>query len=105
MTTFGIDLGTTYSCISHVDASGRTVISKNADGDEVTPSAVFFESASNVIVGKQAKLVAKISPDQVVTLIKRSMGQPGVTLTFHGVTHTPESISALILKELVQAVE
>ncbi|WP_327006419.1 Hsp70 family protein [Dactylosporangium sp. NBC_01737] len=105
MTTFGIDLGTTYSCIAHIDADGRTVISKNADGDEVTPSAVFFESASNVIVGKQAKLVAKISPDQVVTLIKRSMGQPGVTLTFHGVAHTPESISALILKELVQAVE
>jgi molecular chaperone DnaK (HSP70) len=105
MATFGIDLGTTYSCIAHIDASGRTVISKNADGDEVTPSAVFFESASNVIVGKQAKLVAKISPDLVVTLIKRSMGQPGVTLTFHGVTHTPESISALILKELVQAVE
>lgn len=105
MTTFGIDLGTTYSCIAHIDAKRGPVISKNGDGDENTPSVVFFESATNVIVGKQAKNVAKISPELVVQLIKRSMGQPGVELVFHGKTHTPESISALILKELVRAAE
>ncbi|WP_430786427.1 Hsp70 family protein [Actinoplanes sp. G11-F43] len=105
MTTFGIDLGTTYSCIAHVDGRRGPVISKNADGDDSTPSVVFFESATNVIVGKQAKNVAKISPELVVSLIKRSIGQPGVELRFHDVAHTPESISALILKELVRAAE
>jgi molecular chaperone DnaK (HSP70) len=103
MTTFGIDLGTTYSCIAHIDASGRPVISKNADGDDAMPSVVFFESAGNVIVGKQAKNSAKINADQVVSLIKRKMGESRTQLDFHGVTHTPESISALILKELARS--
>lgn len=103
MTTFGIDLGTTYSCIAHMDSNGRPVISKNADGDDTTPSVVFFESASNVIVGKQAKNSAKLHGERVVSLIKRRMGEPGTQLTFDGVSHTPESISALILKELTHA--
>ena len=52
--TFGIDLGTTYSCISYVDEFGKPVTVKNAENDRITPSVVFFDGGS-VIVGKVAK--------------------------------------------------
>lgn len=102
MATFGIDLGTTYSCIAYVDDTGRAVIAKNAVGEDTTPSVVFFETADNVVVGRDAKSSAKISPELVVSLIKRQMGEK-VTLPFHGVDHTPETISAFILREVVRA--
>ena len=104
MTTYGIDLGTTYSCIAHVDKSGRPVIIKNANGDETTPSVVFFESPDSVVVGKQAKDSARLYPGQVAELVKRDMGQ-SVHYSFLGQEHTPESISALILRELARAAD
>jgi molecular chaperone DnaK (HSP70) len=102
MATYGIDLGTTYSCIAYVDDTGRPVIAKNAIGQETTPSVVYFETSDNVVVGQDAKGSAKLFPGQVVSLIKRQMGQK-FELEFHGATHTPESISALILKELARS--
>ncbi|MBL7499536.1 Hsp70 family protein [Frankia sp. CNm7] len=102
MATYGIDLGTTYSCVAYIDDTGRPAIAKNRDGDDTTPSVVYFETPDNVIVGKVAKRSAKDEPDLVVSLIKRRMGQE-VRLGFHGVEHTPESISALILTELATA--
>lgn len=102
MATYGIDLGTTYSCIAYVDETGRPAIAKNAIGQETTPSAVYFETPDNVVIGQDAKSSAKLYPDQVVSLIKRQMGQK-FELEFHGTAHTPESISALILKELARA--
>jgi molecular chaperone DnaK (HSP70) len=102
MATFGIDLGTTYSCVAHIDDTGRPAIIKNRPGDDTTPSVVYFESPDNVVVGKEAKAVAKIHPDLVVSLIKRQMGK-SFEITVHGQTHTPESISALILREMADA--
>ena len=55
MATYGIDLGTTYSCISYVDKTGRPVVLKSANGEDTTPSVVYFESPDNVVVGRQAK--------------------------------------------------
>jgi molecular chaperone DnaK len=102
MATYGIDLGTTYSCIAYVDKTGRPVVLKNADGEETTPSVVFFESPEHVVVGTQAKASAVLSPDLVAELIKRKIGQD-VHYNFHGQDHTPESISALILRELARS--
>ncbi|GLW30084.1 Hsp70 family protein [Actinoplanes regularis] len=102
MATFGIDLGTTYSCVAHIDDTGRPAIIKNRPGDDTTPSVVYFESPDNVVVGKEAKAVAKIQPDLVVSLIKRQMGK-SFEITVHGQAHSPESISALILRELADA--
>jgi molecular chaperone DnaK len=99
MTTFGIDLGTTYSCIAYVDESGRAIVIRNAHNEETTPSVVYFESANNTVVGKDAKNVAKMEPDLVVSLIKRQMGTDW-SREFHGQAHTPETVSALILREL-----
>jgi molecular chaperone DnaK len=97
--TFGIDLGTTYSCIAYVDDSGRATVIRNAVGEETTPSVVYFEDASSTVVGKFAKNVSKLEPDLVVSLIKREMGTDW-NREFHGQAHTPETVSALILREL-----
>ncbi len=102
MGTFGIDLGTTYSCIARVDDSGRAIVIKNALGEDLTPSVVYFESPDSVVVGQDAKSVAKLYPDLVVSLIKRQMGTD-YEETFHGETHTPETNSALILRELARS--
>ncbi len=98
---FGIDLGTTYSAIAYVDESGRPTVCHNTDGLDTTPSVVFFENESNVVVGSVAKNSAVSYPDRVVSLIKRQMGT-NAEFDYHGVRHTPESISALILKQLAQ---
>lgn len=102
MTTYGIDLGTTYSCVASVDDTGRPAIARNAVGSDTTPSVVYFESATNVVVGDEAKNTALLYPDQVVSLVKRQMGE-AATYEFHGRVHTPESVSALILRELARA--
>lgn len=102
MATYGIDLGTTYSCIANVDKTGRPVVLKNANGEDTTPSAVWFESPDNVVVGRQAKDSAMLFPDLVAQLVKRDMGQD-VHYRYHDQDHTPESVSALILRELVRA--
>ena len=102
MATYGIDLGTTNSCIAYVDDSGRPVILRSAVGEDTTPSVVYFESPENVVVGRQAKDSALLAPGLVVELVKRQMGQD-VHYTFHGRQHTPESVSALILRELARA--
>jgi len=98
---FGIDLGTTYSCIAYMDATNKPVVLKNAEGDLTTPSVVYFESAKDVTVGSGAKESAKMYPDQVVTFIKRSIGQPGFSLNINGVDMKPEEISSYILKKVV----
>jgi molecular chaperone DnaK len=98
---YGIDLGTTYSAIAYVDESGRTSVCRNVDNLETIPSVVYFEGESNVVVGSVAKDSAILHRDRVVSLIKRQMGTSAV-FDFDGVTYTPESISALILKQLAQ---
>ncbi len=102
---FGIDLGTTYSCIAYIDANGKPVVLKNAEGDLTTPSVVFFESQTDVTVGSAAKESSKMYPEQVVTAIKRSIGQPGFALNINGVEMKPEEISSYILKKIVKDAE
>jgi len=102
MTAFGIDLGTTQSCVAMIDEAGRPVIVKSAIGEDTTPSVVYFESPRNVVVGSAAKNSALLDPDLVAQLVKRDMGKD-VVLTFHGERHSPETVSALILRELTRA--
>ena len=104
MATYGIDLGTTYSCIAYVDQTGRPLVLKSANGEDTTPSVVYFESPENVVVGRHAKDSAVLFPNLVAELVKRQMGQD-IHYTFHGQDHTPESISALILRELARAAQ
>lgn len=41
-------------------------------------------------------------PEQVVTFIKRSIGQPGFSLNLNGIDMKPEEISSYILKKVVK---
>ncbi len=98
---FGIDLGTTYSCISYIDEYGKAVVLKNSDGDHTTPSVVMVESESNIIVGTEAKRSIEMEPDKTVQFIKRKMGKENDTVTLNGNTYHAPEISSMILKKIV----
>jgi len=104
-TVYGIDLGTTYSCIAQVDEHGKPVVLNNAENESTTPSVVFFETESNVVVGKPAKEVAAIYPDRCVSAVKRAMGDAHWEREFFGETYRPQDVSALILKRVAEDAE
>ena len=102
---YGIDLGTTYSCIAQVDQFDQAVVLRNFEGDATTPSVVYFEDETNVVVGKEAKGMLETEPDKTVSFIKRDMGNDAAfdkgsnTTPYH---LDPSEISAYILKKLVK---
>jgi molecular chaperone DnaK len=98
----GIDLGTTYSCVAALDASGRATVLPNQEGDLTTPSVVFFEESGKAVVGKFAKSELKTESERVVDLIKRHMGEEGFTVSVGGEERYPQQISALILTQIVE---
>ncbi|MBI2919530.1 MAG: Hsp70 family protein [Planctomycetes bacterium] len=102
--TCGIDLGTTNSAIAFIDEHGKAQVIQNTDNERITPSVVLFEE-SEVLVGKIAKNSAVAAPDRVVQFVKRHMGEEGWVKNFFGKEYTPETISALILKRIVQDAE
>lgn len=99
---FGIDLGTTYSCIAYVDEYGKPVTVPNLENSPVTPSVVFFEPGGNVSVGDVAKQALESDPDLVCSTIKRQMGNPDYVFTANGAEYKPETVSSLILKKLAK---
>lgn len=107
MSTYGIDLGTTYSCIAALDRNGNPEVVRNqADASDTLASAVFFESEDNVVIGNSAKDMVETDGDRVVECVKREIGKPNArTYEFDGKTYTPVEISALILGRLKQMVE
>lgn len=100
---FGIDLGTTYSAVASIDEFDRPTVVANDINEQTTPSAVYFESEENVVVGVEAKNMAEIEPEAVVQFVKRFMGRRDEFLFEHdGRQYEPEEISAIILKGLVE---
>ena len=99
---FGIDLGTTYSCISYVDDFGKPVVVANQDSSPVTPSVVAFEEGGNTSVGQAAKETLNTDPANVCSAIKRQMGKRDYTFSAFGQEYTPEAISSLILKKIAK---
>jgi molecular chaperone DnaK len=100
----GIDLGTTYSAIAHFDEYGKATVIPNSDHERITPSVVLFDEGE-AIVGKIAKNMAIANPTRVVQFVKRHMGEPGWHRDIDGHRFTPEVLSAIILKRLVQDAE
>lgn len=101
-TVYGIDLGTTYSAIARINEQQISEIINNFEGDPTTPSAIFFETSDNVIVGAEAKRGALADPDNSCMLIKREMGTD-YKVEYQGSTFGPEALSALILRAMVDA--
>lgn len=99
---FGIDLGTTYSCISYVDETGRAVVVSNAEGTNTTPSVVNFASPTQVVVGQVAKENAVIDPENTVALVKTLMGKTDYAITYNGEDKSPEEVSAYILRKVAE---
>lgn len=104
-TVWGIDLGTTYSCISKVDDSGRPVVINNRDGDPVTPSVVMFVGPDDIQVGKEAKRQKQLDPERVCELVKRHMGDATWRFEADGKEWTAAEVSAQILKALCEDAE
>ena len=102
---YGIDLGTTYSCIAYVDESGRPTVLSNAEGDYTTPSVVYFESSANIVVGQAAKDIAVLYPELVISSVKRVMGNADWQYDHDGNTLHPQDISSFILRKLVTDAE
>jgi len=101
---YGIDLGTTYSSIGVVDEYGKPVILPNSDNQHITPSVVFFDG-ENVVVGEVAKETAKIYPNEVVSFIKRAMGESDFLFEYDGRNYRAEEISSFIVRKVVQDAE
>ncbi|CAB4829529.1 MAG: molecular chaperone DnaK [Actinobacteria bacterium] len=99
----GIDLGTTNSVVSVLEA-GEPVVIPNAEGQRTTPSVVGFSKTGEVLVGEVAKRQAITNPDRTIRSVKRHMGT-GWKIDIDGKDYTPQEISARILMKLKRDAE
>lgn len=116
----GIDLGTTNSLIGVMDA-GFPILIADSNGARLTPSVVHFPAEGDPLVGQPAARMRALKPAQTIYSIKRFIGVWGdelkeedadvsyaierrkgqpVRVGVNGRTHSPEEISALILRKL-----
>ena len=118
----GIDLGTTNSCVAVVDVASPRVLS-NREGSRTTASIVAFTEDGERLVGQIAKRQAIINPRNTVFSVKRLIGRKfsdpeivrarevlpfplveaangDVAIEARGKQHSPEEISAFILREI-----
>src|ERR1700760_1778902 len=117
----GIDLGTTNSVVAVMEGGKPTVI-VNSEGSRLTPSVVAFTQSGERLVGQLAKRQAVMNPENTIYSVKRFIGRrysevqseiknvpyrvvagPGDAVRFQimGKEYSPEEISALILRRLV----
>ena len=93
----GIDLGTTNSVVSYMQADGKWKVIPNPEGKNTTPSVVAFKPSGEEIVGDAAKRQMVTNPDTVYS-IKRKMGTNQKThINCLNKDLTPEEVSAKIL--------
>ena len=127
----GIDLGTTYSCVS-VFKDGTAQIIANDQGNRITPSIVAFTETNERLVGDAAKNQATINPENTVYDVKRligreysdqsvqedkklvpfnivpdKLGKPRISINQNGIEriYSPEEISGLILTKMKSIAE
>src|SRR5688572_11297258 len=121
----GIDLGTTNSVVAIMEGSEVKVIA-NAEGNRLTPSVVAFTDKGENLVGEPARRQAVTNPTKTVYSIKRFMGRRHneveteekmvpykvvgsandyVKVKIGDKEHTPQEISAKVLRKLKEAAE
>ena len=100
----GIDLGTTKSFVSVLEA-GEPVVIPNSEGSRTTPSVVAFSKAGEVLVGEVAKRQAITNPDRTFRSIKRHMGTTWRSEDIDGKQYSPQEISARTLMKLKRDAE
>ena len=130
MATIGIDLGTTYSCVS-IFQHGKVEIIANEQGNRTTPSYVAFNDIERII-GDGAKNQASMNPNNTIFDAKRLIGRkfsdpivqkdvkfwpftvvadhddkPKIKILYLGKekTFTPEEISSMVLSHMKEIAE
>src|SRR5215210_7444240 len=99
----GIDLGTTNSVVSTLEA-GEPAVIPNAEGGRTTPSVVAFSKTGEVLVGEVAKRQAITNPDRTIRSVKRHIGT-NWTIGIDGKAYSSQEISARILQKLKRDAE
>src|SRR3954447_25563991 len=99
----GIDLGTTNSVVSTLEA-GEPAVIPNAEGARTTPSVVAFSKTGEVLVGEVAKRQAITNPDRTIRSVKRHMGTDW-KIDIDGKNYNSQEISARILQKLKRDAE
>jgi molecular chaperone DnaK len=108
---YGIDLGTTFSCVAKVNSDGVvTTLPMELPKDPLLvtsslpsplmPSVALYRAQNEVIIGTQAK-----EQNGTIEFIKRKIGSEKsvqVEIGNNSAECTPEEISAFILKQLVK---
>jgi molecular chaperone DnaK (HSP70) len=94
----GIDLGTTNSEIAAIVDGQVRVLGPES---HMLPSCVGFSASGDLLVGTPARNQQVLYPERTVRSIKRKMGSQE-TVLLGDRTFTPQEISALILRELVE---
>ena len=100
----GIDLGTTYSCISYLNEHGEPVTIPNDEGELSTPSVVLFDT-DETVVGTEALRTAVVKPNRVIQNSKRYIGSGKKAYDIDGQVYTPVDIAALVLRKMLDAAE
>ncbi len=100
----GIDLGTTNSVVSILEA-GEPIVIANTEGARTTPSVVAFAKNGEVLVGEVAKRQAITNPDRTFRSIKRQIGTNWNSPDIDGKKYTPQEISARVLMKLKRDAE
>jgi molecular chaperone DnaK len=99
----GIDLGTTNSVVSVLEA-GDPVVIPNAEGSRTTPSVVAFSKGGEVLTGEVAKRQAITNPDRTIRSVKRHMGT-NWSIDIDGKAYSAQEISARVLQKLKRDAE
>jgi len=101
----GIDLGTTNSVVSVLEA-GDPVVIPNSEGSRTTPSVVAFAKGGGgeVLMGEVAKRQAITNPDRTIRSVKRHMGTSW-SVEIDGKKYTAQEISARTLMKLKRDAE
>lgn len=99
MTNFvGIDLGTTFSAAAYIDQTGRPVIIRDEDGNNIIPSCVSIEGGQ-IDVGEEARKVWGVNPELAAARFKRVMGEPE-RFRVGANEFSPTELSAAVLRKI-----
>ena len=101
MKSIGIDLGTTNSVLSYLEA-GRPV-ALPVGGSPIVPSVVLVDG-ERVIVGREARNLELLHPETTIRSVKRRMGT-AYSYSIGEKTLSPEQVSAEILRALAREAE
>lgn len=98
----GIDLGTTNSEVAIVEGGQARVM--EVDGARLLPSVVGIDDAGELLIGQPARNQYALYPERTIRSIKRRMGED-VKVEMGEKSHSPQEISAFILRRLKLAAE